>query len=124
MFSKRAFDTSAFGRQLEAALAYAQKTAVAERRTVSVTVNNTITPNTVAFTICPTFNPCGAPVALPLPTADGGAVLSTPSGVTIAPAAAFSFTPSGGASGAVTLTVTGDGSYVLFVEAGTGYVHR
>ena len=117
MFSRLAFDTASFGRELESTLAYAQKQAVAERRTVSVSV----AASSVTFTICQA-NPCGASVPLVLPTRDGVSVLTAPSGVTLAPTGNFTFSPSGAASAAVTITVTGDGSNAVVVEA-TGYVH-
>jgi MSHA pilin protein MshC len=121
MFNRLTFDTAAFGRELQSVLAFAQKAAVAERRTVTVNV----AASTVSFTIC-SANPCGAQVGLPLPTRDGGSVLTAPSGVSIASSAAsFAFTPSGGTdqAGPVTITVTGDGASVMTIEASTGYVH-
>jgi prepilin-type N-terminal cleavage/methylation domain-containing protein len=118
LLNTRSFDTARFTRELETVLAYAQKTAVAKRRTVSVTV----TAGSAALTVCPAFDPCGAPVGLALPTQDGAATLAAPAGVTLSPAA-FSFSPSGAASAPVTITVTGDAAYSVFVE-GTGYVHR
>ncbi len=121
MFSKRSFDTGRFTQEVEAAIAYAQKEAVARRRTVSVTVSAA----SADFAICKTFNPCGGTVALPLPTQSGGASLAAPSNVALS-AVAFNFDPSGMVSGVatpITITVTGDISNSVFVEA-TGYVHR
>jgi MSHA pilin protein MshC len=121
MFSKTAWDTIQFGRQLEAALAFAQKSAVAQRRTVTVTV----AAGSATFTICSSFNPCCASVALPLPAQGGGSVLTAPSGVTLSPATTVAFTAGGGTSpaGTQTITVSGDGSYAVTVEGGTAYVH-
>jgi MSHA pilin protein MshC len=118
LLNTRSFDTARFTRELESVLAYAQKTAVARRRTVAVTV----TATAAGFTICPAFDPCGAPVALALPTQNGASSLAAPTGVTLSPVA-FSFAPSGAASAAQTITVTGDAASSVFVE-GTGYVHR
>jgi prepilin-type N-terminal cleavage/methylation domain-containing protein len=114
----RSFDTARFTRELESVLAYAQKTAVARRRTVSVTV----TAAAADFTICPTFDPCGAPAPLGLPTQNGASSLTAPTGVTLSPTV-FSFTASGAASAPQTITVTGNEVNSVFIE-GTGYVHR
>jgi MSHA pilin protein MshC len=121
MFDRLAFDTGRFGRELESALAYAQKSAVAQRRTVTVTV----AAGSVSFTVCSNFNPCGASVALPLPSESGGSALTAPSGVTLSPATTFAFTPGGSTdqASAVTITVTGSGANSVVVEAGTAYVH-
>lgn len=116
-FSRRVFDTAVFAQQLESAIAYAQKAAVAKRRTVTVTV----TAANASFAICKA-NPCGATVALLL-SEGTGATLTAPSGVTLAPATTFSFLPSGEPSAAVTITVSGDGARNVVVEAQTGYVH-
>ncbi len=115
-FNRRVFDTAAFARQLESAIAYAQKAAVAKRRTVTVTVGAT----SASFAIC-NENPCVTSAALSLPDTTS-ATLSAPSGVTLSPAT-FSFLPSGEPSGAVNITVTGDGSRTVVVEASSGYVH-
>jgi MSHA pilin protein MshC len=121
-FNRLAFDTASFGRELESALAFAQKSAVAQRRTVTVTV----TASSVSFAICSAFDPCGAAVALPVPSQGGGAVVTAPSGVTLSPAGSFSFKPDGGTSpsSTVTLTVTGAGANSVVIEGGTAYVHR
>jgi len=121
MFSKRSFDTGRFTQEVEAVIAYAQKEAVARRRTVTVTVSAA----SADFAVCKGFNPCGGTVGLPLPTRSGGASLPAPSNVALS-AVAFNFDPSGMVSGVatpITITVTGDISNSVFVEA-TGYVHR
>ena len=121
MFSKRSFDTGRFTQEVEAAIAYAQKEAVARRRTVTVTVSAA----SADFAVCKGFNPCGGTVGLPLPTRSGGASLAAPSNVALS-AVTFNFDSSGMVSGVatpITITVTGDISNSVFVEA-TGYVHR
>jgi prepilin-type N-terminal cleavage/methylation domain-containing protein len=120
MFDKRSFDTGRFTQELQASLAYAQKEAVARRRTVTVTVN----AGSAAFAVCKS-NPCAGSVALPLPTPDGGSSLAAPTGVVLSPLV-FNFEPSGMVSGLpspITVTVTGDITNSVFIE-GTGYVHR
>jgi prepilin-type N-terminal cleavage/methylation domain-containing protein len=121
-FNRTAFDMARYARELEATLAYAQKSAVAQRRAVTVTV----AAGSVSFAICSTFNPCGGTVPLQIPTQTAGTQLTAPSGVTLAStAASFSFTTAGGTdqAAAVTVTVSGDGSRTIVVEPGTGYVH-
>src|SRR5262245_28680056 len=121
MYDRLAFDTGRFARELEAALAYAQKAAVAQRRAVTVTVAT----GSASFTICSSFNPCGASVALPIPTEAGGSTLTAPSGVTLSPVTTFTLNADGTISPAstVTITVTGSGTSSVVVEAGTAYVH-
>jgi prepilin-type N-terminal cleavage/methylation domain-containing protein len=112
------FDTARFTRELEATLAYAQKEAVARRRTVTVTIS----AGSADFTVCKDF-PCGTTAPLPLPTQSGASSLAAPTGVTLS-AATVTFVASGAAtSTANPITVTGDSVQSVFVE-GSGYVHR
>ncbi len=121
-FNRTTFDTARHAKELEAVLAYAQKTAVAQRRAVTVTVAG----GSVSFAVCSAFDSCAATVPLQLPTQSGGNQLTPPSGVTVTSTqAAFSFTAAGAVSPAtaVTFTVSGDGNRNVVVEAGTGFVH-
>ncbi len=122
--NRTTFDTSRYARELEATLAYAQKSAVAQRRQVSVTV----AASSVTFAICSAFDPCGGTVAFTLPTQSGGATLTAPSGVTIGSTnASFTFMPSGSLNSAITapvsITVSGSGTRTVVIEPGTGFVH-
>jgi MSHA pilin protein MshC len=129
MFNRQAFDTARFARELEAVLAYAQKSAVAQRRNVGVAVGS----GAVGFTICPAFDSCVAPINLPLPTQDGGASLPVPAGVTLTATVGggaaglpinFSFTPLGGIDRPrLVLTANGEVSKSVVVESDTGYVY-
>lgn len=121
-FSRTAFDMARHAKELEATLAYAQKTAVAQRRPVTVAVAGGV----VSFNVCSAFNDCTATVPLPLVTRSGGNQLTPPSGITVTSTqAAFSFTAAGSTNqaAAVTFTVSGDGTRSVVVEPGTGFVH-
>jgi prepilin-type N-terminal cleavage/methylation domain-containing protein len=121
LFSRRDFDTASFADQARIQLAYAQKVAVAARRTVTVTV----LANTISLDMCPDAA-CGTPVPVPSPQGEASFVRTAPAGVTIGPDATFTFRPLGDTDlpGNLTLIVTGDGTRTITVEATTGYVHE
>ncbi len=117
LFNRLTFDTRGFADQARAALQYAQKVAVAQRRNVCATVTASslsLTQGTSAGAACT------APV-LNISTGSGF-VLNTPSGVSFSGAATISFDALGQAASAATVTVTGDQSIPINVEAVTGYV--
>ena len=97
-------------------LRYAQKTAVAQRRTVCVNLNPTGVTMTI-FATNPSSGTCAAATVLsPLNTPRGGTGLSgTPS--------AFQFTPLGSTDQSTAVTMTITNSTAITVEAATGYVH-
>jgi len=114
LFSRLTFETAGFADQTRALVAYAQKVAIAQRRTVFVV--------TTASSISACYDAgCATPIASP--TGDA-LVRNAPSGVSIAPATSFSFNGLGQPSFGVPLTVsvTGEGTRSLVVEAETGYV--
>ncbi len=121
VLDRRTFDTAAFTDQTQVQLAYAQKVAVAARRTVTVAIAG----NTVSLTMCADAG-CGSTLPVPAPTGEPNFDRSAPAGVTIGPATTFAFDALGGTSLAanLTLTITGDVARTLTVEAVTGYVHR
>jgi len=109
--------------QIVAALRYAQKSAVAARRTVCVTFSSS--PSRVDFNISGTY---------PAANCAGGSVLAGPDGATLyvtssaiafsSSTANFSFDAAGRASAATTVTVAGlPASLAITVENETGYVH-
>lgn len=113
------FDARGFYDGTLGILHYAQKSAVAQRRQVCVSFSAA----GVALMIASVFGgPCDAdltgpngvaPYALPIPT-----------GVAfVVPPADFSFLPSGAASAAPTISVTGMTGKVITVDAVTGYVY-
>jgi MSHA pilin protein MshC len=123
--SWKGFASRGFYDEAQAVVRYAQKTAIAWRRSIFVCV--TATDITA---ISPTST-CAAPVALTHPTMPGGEVKSTaPSGVTLSllPAGNFSFDAGGRPSASKTITLTStiadDPARQIVVESETGYVHR
>jgi MSHA pilin protein MshC len=110
------FEARGFHDETLALLRYAQKSAVAQRRTVCVTLNPTgVTAN--IFAANPITGTCAAaPVLTPPNTPRGGTGLS-------ATVAGFSFTPLGITDQASNVVVSITGGTAITVEAATGYVH-
>jgi MSHA pilin protein MshC len=115
--------------QIKAAIEYARKIAVAQRRHTCVVISSNVVTLTRELVIpeshagtCPSYA-----TALNLPT--GGNTLSPPNNVTVT-AATIDFDAQGMPPAAFTTTVisvtdgsVGGGTSTLSVEAGTGYVH-
>jgi prepilin-type N-terminal cleavage/methylation domain-containing protein len=114
----RDFDAARFADETRAQIAYAQKVAVAGRRTVTVIVAS----NSVTLTMCADAG-CGSTVPVPSPQGESSFVRSVPSGVTISPVTTFTFDALGSTPATQTLTITGKDVKTLTVEAVTGYVH-
>ena len=123
----RLFDNSAFtGRGLHdetmALLRFGQKTAIAQRRAVCVTVNGTgitlamFVANPAPAT-CAAATPAQAPTLTPPFTPKGGSGLASS-------ASPFQFTPLGNTDQTAVITLTVANSTPIKVEAGTGYVHE
>jgi len=116
------FDSRAFYDQAQATVRYAQKIAIAQRRsppTAPIYVVVTATQIRVCYDAA-----CASPVS------DVGGVIQTPAapnGVTLAPASTFSFDGSGAPSAGQVISVNssgvGDVNRTFTVEATTGYVH-
>lgn len=113
------FRSRGFYDEAQGIVRYAQKTAIAWRRSIFVCVTATaVSASTTA---------CGAPITNPL----SGALLSStaPSGVTLSPAS-FSFDSAGRPNPNTPVTITlsssiaGDPARQIVVEAETGYVRR
>lgn len=119
LYNLNTFDTRAFRDEVLAAVRYAQKAAVAQRRCVFVSAAG----NSLSLTY--DQNDCASQGAAVLdPATNAAYVLSAPSGVTLS-ATAFRFDPLGSPQPdqAVALTITGDAVYTLTIERNTGYVH-
>jgi MSHA pilin protein MshC len=113
-FNQKSIDQTWFREQVKSALRYAQKTAIAQRRLVYVSVNPSAP---YQLSLC-----YDAGCASPVSSLASGApfVLTPPSGIILtASASPFSFNGLGQPSAAVTLAV--DGGPVT-VTAETGYV--
>jgi MSHA pilin protein MshC len=113
-FDKSGFDARGFHDETLALLRYAQKTAIAQRRTVCVTLNAT----GVTLSMDKSTPPDGACDSAPtLPnTPRGGTGLSSAT-------ANFNFTPLGSTDPLSKVTISISGGSDITVEADTGYVH-
>jgi MSHA pilin protein MshC len=121
LMTSKGFSSRGFYDEAQAVVRYAQKTAIAWRRTIVVCV--------AADRVSAISNSdCDAPVAVPHPA--GGAALQSlaPNGITLSPVGSFSFDGMGRPSAAITITLTstvaGDPARVINVAAETGYVYR
>lgn len=110
----KGFESRGFHDETLALLRYAQKTAIAQRRTVCVALNGSGVALTIDTTVPPDLI-CDAPAALPnAPRGGSGLIGSVPS---------FQFSPLGSTDQAASVLVTVPGSTSISVEADTGYVH-
>jgi MSHA pilin protein MshC len=118
---KTAFDERGFYDASLAILRYAQKSAVAQRRTVCV---NFAANSTITLTIDTNFNDGGTCLTnLAGPTGGAPHTLTPPTGVAFtAVPANFTFLPLGSASQGQVMTVGGMAATPITVVAATGYV--
>jgi MSHA pilin protein MshC len=119
MMSSKGFASRGFYDEAQAVVRFAQKTAIAWRRTVVVCIS--------ASEISAISNAdCAAPVPINHPTSGGALKSIAPDGVTLSPVGSFSFNGIGRPSAAVTITLTsniaGDPLREILVAAETGYV--
>ena len=116
----RVFDELGFLNETQAILRYAQKTAIASRRTVCVAF--TATTATLTIASAAGVSTCDTGLAGPSGEAPPHAATARNSGAAYFPVPAnFSFNALGQPSLAQTITITGVGA--VTVEAETGYVH-
>ena len=110
------FKARGFHDETLALLRYAQKTAVAQRRSVCVNLNSTGVTMTI-FATNPSSGTCAAATVLNPPnTPRGGTgLVGTPS--------AFQFTPLGSTDQSSNVTIAISNAAAITVEAATGYVH-
>jgi MSHA pilin protein MshC len=118
-FSASTFETRGYLDGAKGFLRYAQKLAVARHATLFVQADDS------ALTLCAAAAaPCAGGNLLPGPGGQSPFRIELPGHVTqSASASSLSFDSQGRPGGAYTLTVTGDGSQTVTVEAETGYVH-
>ena len=109
-FTQPEIDATWYHEQVKAGVRYAQRQAVAQRRSVFVRVQ----PATLE--LCYDAG-CAAPITHI--TTGAAYVLTAPSGVTLSPSTTFSFNGLGQPSAALTLNI---GGHLLNVTAETGYV--
>lgn len=115
-------DANGFADQLASTIRFAQKAAVAQRRTVYVNVS----PATLTLWAClDSATTCAQPLASPV---SGLLSVTGPSDVTLTSAVTqFQFGSLGQPAGATTLTLTAGASgksFNVLIEPVSGYVHR
>jgi MSHA pilin protein MshC len=115
MFNRGDFDARGFHDETLAMLRYAQKTAIAQRRTVCVTLSATGVTLTMDKSV-PPDGTCDSAPALPNPPRGGSGLSSA--------TASFNFTPLGSTEPSSRVTISIANSTDITVEADTGYVHE
>lgn len=119
-FDKSTFETRGFADETAAALRYAQKAAIAQRRSVCATFTNNSLTLTIAsaanVTTCDTnlASPAGGSPFTVVPRSSGITYTTTPSD--------FSYNALGQASSGQTIAVSGATGSII-IEQDTGYVH-
>ncbi|MBL8488650.1 MAG: prepilin-type N-terminal cleavage/methylation domain-containing protein [Rhodocyclaceae bacterium] len=118
------FKTRGYFDQVLAATEYARQEAVARRRVACVQVSGSPARVRLYTSASSPTNHNACLVPLTDPKTNAAFDLPAPSGVSVSPNPAFiSFDWYGRPYTAATLTISGDGSYTLTVEAETGHVH-
>lgn len=117
----RSFDTITFAEEVRAQISYAQKLAVAARRPVTVRVSG----NAITLRRCLDFGCAGN---APVNSIRGNASLEPKANSNIAvatnaPGGEFTFDALGSVPASVTVSLVGDQTITITVEARTGYVH-
>ena len=118
------FDERGLRDQTQAALRYAQKSAIAARRTACATFSTAATPHRVSLRIASAFGAadCSAGSALLLP--DGAREVVASGGATFSAAPASIVFDANGRAALATVSVTNlSATLDIRVEAETGYVH-
>jgi MSHA pilin protein MshC len=130
-FDTNVFQSRGFADQVQASLRYAQKVAIAQRRSVCVAFDSVAVPNNITLTIDSDTPPDGACNPAPAgnlqsPSGDASYVISAPDGVAFGTAPApvdFRFNALGTPTNAPqAISITGAANAIL-IEAETGYVH-
>ena len=123
------FNEVGYRDKVKAALEYARKQAMAQRRYACAQIAGNDLTLTIE-TVIPesTAGTCPRLLTLPSPDSSCGSGVNHkvchPNNVTLGPDAVIRFSPAGTpVSGAGTYTVTGDDPWPIKVEAETGYVH-
>lgn len=114
MFNTGDFNARGFHDESMSLLRYAQKTAIAQRRTVCVALNDTGVTLTMD-TSTPPDGTCDVTLAPPNTPRGGTGLAGTPS--------TFAYTALGSTNQSTAIAITVNGSTPITVEAETGYVH-
>jgi len=123
MLTSQGFASRGFYDETQAVVRYAQKTAIAWRRTITVCISATdVSAISNANCASPTYVPHPVNPANPLKSS------TAPSGVTLSPTGSFTFDSGGRPSAATTITLnstnTDDPARQIIVAAETGYVYH
>lgn len=121
-----AFQARGFSEQVQEAIRFARKVAIAEHREICVSVSGSALSLTRTVAAATPAAACDAGNPVLLPGSDAAYNVAPPPGLSLnASRSSFRFDPLGDvAPGAVSLTVAGgDQDFSITVEAGTGYVH-
>ena len=119
-FDQNVFEARGFFDETKSLLRYAQKAAVAQRRTVCVALN----ANGVALTIAGAagVNVCNTPLVLPNSNPRGGVLLAATAGAN--PVVAFQFRSLGGTDQADNVIINiANATGTIIVDRTTGYVY-
>lgn len=118
-FDRQTFDSRGFSDETMAILRYAQKAAIAQRRTVCVSFS----PSSVTLTMASLADSSNCNINLAGPTGTSPFLVTARSGVTFTGTPApFQFNALGQASIGQTMQVNGASGSII-VEQDTGYVH-
>lgn len=117
-FDRQTYDTRTFYDTTLSMLRFAQKSAMAQQREVTVR----ITGNLICMTYAPATDCDDVPNSVLNPANRQRFRMTVPAGITLT-TATFVFTASGSTPARVVLTVTGDMTRTITVERETGYVH-
>jgi len=113
-FDSKIFESRGFHDETLSLLRYAQKAAVAQRRTVCVAVAATGVALTISSAPLPSTT-CDTALVLPAPQRPGTGLASAPGG--------FKFLASGGTDQGANVLLSVTGSTGITVDAVTGYVY-
>jgi MSHA pilin protein MshC len=119
LLGTQTFDARSFHDQTVAALRYAQKAAIAQRRTVCVTAGT----GSITLTIASAAGSSTCDTSLAGPTGSSPFAINAPSGVSYSAAASFSFSSLGQPSGSTKIFQVNGVADSITVEQETGYVH-
>jgi MSHA pilin protein MshC len=123
LMTSKGFASRGFYDEAQAVVRYAQKTAIAWRRTITVCISATdVSAISNANCASPTYVPNPVNPANPLKSS------TAPTGVTLSPTGSFTFDSAGRPSAATTITLNStnadDPARQIFVAAETGYVYH
>lgn len=129
IFNSNDFNARGFHDETLALLRYAQKAAIAQRRTVCVTF--TISSASLTMASAPATFDCASSVTLRGPTSDAASITGKPGVAYSAPPSAFNFdglgqpmTSTGGGSKPTQTIQVNNAAKSITVETVTGYVHE